>query len=460
MERLDASLVTAAHIKSWTDRDTLLAKVKRYALQGWPEETGESMKPYRKRKDEISVENGCLLWGARVIVPPQLQKEVLDEIHEGHPGMVRMKAFARSYVWWPSLNSDIENKVRSCTMCQQERKLPPAAPIQLWEWLEKPWTRIHIDHAGPFMDKMLLITVDSYSKWIDISVVPSTSTEATLSRLRMLFANHGLPEVVVSDNGSSFTSAEFKEFMSRNGIKHITTAPYHPSSNGQAERAVQTVKAGLRKMKGPLETRVARFLLKYRATPQTTTGLTPAELLMGRKLRTHLNLLYPTKEKQIRQQQERQAQSKGGYKKYCRPFRVGERVLAKNFATGTTCKWLPGVVKSLEGRTMVAVKLEDGRIWRRHIDHIIRSHIVAEDTESDHESDFDPSTMPSIDTDIEQPNDDQQENIREEMQDRNIQDQDNDEDNVQENIPAPVIRETRHSTRTRPPVDRYVPAIK
>ena len=205
----------------------------------------------------------------------------------------------------------------------------------------------------------------------------------------MLFANHGLPEVVVSDNGSSFTSAEFKEFMSRNGIKHIKTAPYHPSSNGQAERAVQTVKAGLRKMKGPLETRVARFLLKYRATPQATTGLTPAELLMGRKLRTHLDLLYPTKEKQIRQQ-ERQAQSKGGNKKYCRPFRVGERVLAKNFATGTTCKWLPGVVKSLEGRTMVAVKLEDGRIWRRHIDHIIRSHIATEDTESDHESDFDP----------------------------------------------------------------------
>ena len=94
MEQLDASLVTAAHIKSWTDRDTLLAKVKRYALQGWPEETGESMKPYRKRKDEIRVENGCLLWGARVIVPPQLQKEVLDEIHEGHLGMVRMKAFA------------------------------------------------------------------------------------------------------------------------------------------------------------------------------------------------------------------------------------------------------------------------------------------------------------------------------------------------------------------------------
>ena len=248
--------------------------------------------------------------------------------------------------------------------------------------------------------------------------------------------------------------------MSRNGIRHITTAPYNPSSNGQAERAVQTVKTGLKKMKGPLQTRLSRFLLKYRATPQTTTGLTPAELLMGRKLRTHLDLLYPTKGKLIRQQQERQAQSRG-YKKHCKSFTVGERVLAKNFATGT--KWVPGVVKNLVGKTMVAVELDDGRIWRHHIDHIIRSHTTTEDTETDSELDFDPLTMPSIGTDDEQRNNDQLDNTREEMQDRNIQVQDNDEDNgqdndedngqdnndkdnVQENAPAPVIWETRNET--------------
>ena len=105
------------------------------------------------------------------------------------------------------------------------------------------------------MGKKLLVAVDSYSKWIDVFVVSSASTEATLESLRVLFANNGIPEVLVSDNGTSFTSVQFKEFVTRNGIKHVTTAPYHPSSNGLAERAVQTVKDGLKKMTVPLQTR-------------------------------------------------------------------------------------------------------------------------------------------------------------------------------------------------------------
>ena len=178
------------------------------------------MKQYKNRKDEVS---GCLLWGARVIVPPQLQKQVLEEIHQAHPGIVQMKAFARCYVWWPSLNADIEKKVQNCTTCQQQRKLPPSIPTQPWEWPQKPWTLVHIDYAGPFIGKMLLVSVDSYSKWIDVFVVSSTSTEATPDSLMKLFANNGLPEVIVSDNGTSFTSIQFKEFVTRNGINHITT---------------------------------------------------------------------------------------------------------------------------------------------------------------------------------------------------------------------------------------------
>ena len=115
---------------------------------------------------------------------------------------------------------------------------------------------------------MLLIIIDAYSKWIKVFIVPSTSSESTISKLRTVFATHSLPEVLVSDNGPAFTSQEFKEFMQRNGIRHVFTPPYHPASNGLAERAVKTVKKGLRKMEGPLETRIPRFLLKYRVMPQ------------------------------------------------------------------------------------------------------------------------------------------------------------------------------------------------
>ena len=220
-------------------------------------------------------------------VPPQFRAEVVEEIHEGHPGIGRMKSFKRSYVWWPRMDTDLENKVKHCVICQRSRKKPPKVPMQ-------PWSRIHVDHAGPVLGKTLLIIVDAYSKWIEVHIVPSTTSSAAIEKLRVTFATHRLPETLVSDNGPTFVSGEFEEFMRRNGIKHLTTAPYHPSSNGLAERAVQTVKEGLKRMTGSLEARLPRFLLKYRVTPQATTGIAPTELLMGRRIRTHLDLLYPT----------------------------------------------------------------------------------------------------------------------------------------------------------------------
>ena len=376
MERLNASLVTAAQIRTWTEKDPTLAKVRKSVLQGWPDgDMDEQMSPYARRREELSVEDGCILWGTRVIVPPQLRSKVVDEIHEGHPGIARMKSFARSYVWWPGLDVDLENKVKQCLMCQRVRKMPPKRPIQTWEWPEKPWTRIHLDHAGPIQGKTVLIIVDAHSKWIDAHIVPSTSSAATISKLRSTFATHGLPEVIVSDNGPAFTSSEFQQFVKANGMRHMTSAPYHPASNGLAERAVQTLKEGVKKMSGPLEVRIARFLFKYRVTPQATTGRAPAELLMGRRLRTHLDLLYPTVQERVRRRQMAQKISSDSHARI-RQFRPGDRVMCRNFAMGPS--WLPGIVSECEGNTMVKVKLDDGRMWRRHVDHIIQSGVVTE----------------------------------------------------------------------------------
>ncbi|KAJ8406871.1 hypothetical protein AAFF_G00291470 [Aldrovandia affinis] len=115
-----------------------------------------------------------------------------------------------------------------------------------------------------------------------------------ISTLRLLFATHGLPDIIVSDNGAFFTSAEFQEFARRNGIRHVTTAPYHPSLNGQAERMVQTTKEALSRITvGDWKTRLARFLLSQHITPNSATGKSPAELLMNRRLTTALDRLHP-----------------------------------------------------------------------------------------------------------------------------------------------------------------------
>ena len=124
-------------------------------------------------------------------------------------------------------------------------------------------------------------------------------------KLCIFFATHGLPEQIVADNGSSFASAEFQKFMEQNRVKHIFTSPYHSSSNGLAERAVQTLKNAVNKLEGPMEVRLTKFLFKYHVTPQTTTGLSPAQLLMGRILRTHLDLLHTDTSQKVIEKQQR-----------------------------------------------------------------------------------------------------------------------------------------------------------
>ena len=174
------------------------------------------------------------------------------------------------------MDRELEEMVQKCDTCQLHNKSPPAAPLHLWEWPEKLWTLIHIDYAGPFLGKMFLVAVDATSMWIETHTMNSTTSTATACKLREIFAEHELPEILISDNGPNFTTEEFETCMRKNGIVHISSAPYHPASNGLAERAVQTVKSGITKTAGDIvDTKLQRLLFDYRRTPQTTTGKSP-----------------------------------------------------------------------------------------------------------------------------------------------------------------------------------------
>ena len=121
---------------------------------------------------------------------------------------------------------------------------------------------------------MFIVVIDAYSKWLEVHLMKSTTSQAIIEKLRDIFAMHGLPITVVSDNGPNFTSHEFQQFLKGNGIKHVTVSPYHPASNGQAERAVRVFKEGIEKLEeGTMRTKLSRFLLTYRITPHTTTGV-------------------------------------------------------------------------------------------------------------------------------------------------------------------------------------------
>ena len=379
MEHLSTTPLSSAQIRLWTDSDRTLSKVRQWVQEGWPEtdsDTSDDLKPYARRKLELSVEGGCVLWGCRVVVPRKGRKSALQMLHEAHPGVARMKSLARGYIWWPGMDREIEDCVKSCTICQTTRKDPPVTPLHPWAYPEKPWTRIHIDYAGPLEGKMFLLIADAHSKWIDAHVTSSATSSSTIELLRRTFATLGLPEVLVSDNATAFTSSEFQEFLKKNGIRHVRTPPYHPASNGQVERVVQTFKEGMKRIKeGSLNTRLCRFLFKYRMTPHSSTGVSPAELMFGRKWRSQLDLLKPSVEEKARQAQDRQRK---GHDAHARPrtFVVGETVYTRNYAQGP--KWLPGTVVEIEGPVLLHVKLRDGRILRRHVDQV-RPRLGVED---------------------------------------------------------------------------------
>ncbi|XP_060094731.1 uncharacterized protein K02A2.6-like, partial [Heteronotia binoei] len=208
--------------------------------RGWPEgNMGEDFKPYKVRREELAAHKGCLLWGSRVVIPPPLQRRVLESLHETHPGIVRMKALARSYVWWPGMDGEIESWVRRCQTCQKSRPEPPSAPATRWESTRKPWSRLHLDFAGPFQGQIFMIIVDAYTKWLEVIPVGSTTSAAAIRALRRVLSTHGIPDTIVSDNGTAFTSADFQAFLQRYLIRHIRSAPFHPATNGQAEEINQ-----------------------------------------------------------------------------------------------------------------------------------------------------------------------------------------------------------------------------
>ena len=306
-------------------------------------------RPYFHRRNELTMEAGCLLWGMRVVIPESCRKDVLKELHASHPGMVKMKSLACVHVWWPKIDKDIEQIVRECESCQSVRNAPPSALLHPWAWPDGPWKRIHVDFAGPFQGSVFMVIVDAHSKWLEVIPMSTTTTEKTLEVLRTMFARYGIPEQHVTDNGPQFTASDFELCMKANGVKHIKTSPYHPSSNGEAERFVQAFKHAPKASKGDpgtLNLKLARFLLVHRNTPSSTTGVSPAELFMKRSLRSRLDLLRPSVKRRV---QGRQADQKRQHdaRSRLRKFDVGQAVLVRNLREGP--KWVRGTIAEQTG---------------------------------------------------------------------------------------------------------------
>lgn len=397
---MDTLPISYTQVELFTRRDVLLSKVLRYTKRGWPGEVSSSLKPFFNRRLELSVENGCLLWGTRVIIPKRLQEEILEDLHQSHPGVSRMKSIARSYFWWPSLDKQIEELASHCTSCQSLRHSPTAAPLHHWSWPLHPWQRIHIDLAGPFQGKMFCIIVDAHSKWPEVFELTTTTSDKIIAICRKLFAAYGLPNQLVSDNGPQFVSHEFETFLKLNGVKHLKSAPYHPATNGEAERFIQTFKKSMKASVHDgltLQHRLQNFLLSYRSTPHATTKQSPAELFLKRSIRTRFDILRPDTAQMVADKQLSQVSN---YKSL-RQFAVGDSVLIRNYSSDRP-KWTRGKVIKRLGPLNYLVKFPDGNTCKRHVDQLL--HCASSDSEVDSNStidmelEFPTSSSSSVDT--------------------------------------------------------------
>ena len=271
-------------IAAGTQADIILKTAFEYTVCGWPrrkEDVKLAARDLYAIRGELSVSDGLLLKGDQVVIPSDLRKEILERIHAGHLGLNKSRERAKGAVWWPQITRDIKDMIARCHFCMERKPSQVKEPLQPSELPQRPFQKVGADlltHKG----NTFLVVRDYFSRYIDVTYLPETNSKTVIAKTKNIFAHHGVPELLISDNGPQFSSREFKQFAKDWNFTHQTTSPHYPQANGAAESAVKAVKDMLK------QEDVFLALLSYRATPIPELGASPAELMFGRKIRTTL----------------------------------------------------------------------------------------------------------------------------------------------------------------------------
>nr|VZI26483.1 unnamed protein product [Spirometra erinaceieuropaei] len=321
--------VTAADIRRATEQDPVLHQAVTYVQTCWlTTALAGDLRQLFLHRASLSVVDSCLMFADRVVIPFSLRPIVLRQFHAAHPGTSRMKSIARSFAYWPGIDCDIDDLFRRCSRCQEAAKMPPRQP-----------------------------------PWPEIAPLNPATASATIAFLRRIFSQHGLPEVLVSDNGSQFTSSTFEDFCRQHNIQHLRSPSYLAQFNGQAERFVDSFKRALLKAReeGTTDEIVQAFLFSYRTTPNPASpgGVSPAKALMGRKLRTTFHTLVPTGA----QPAQTSAVSRN-------MLSIGTPVFVRDYRAGFP-DWIKATVVAHRGSMLFDVDGGDD-IWVRHHNQIRR----------------------------------------------------------------------------------------
>jgi transposase InsO family protein len=378
IEAIKSLPISTEELRRETSECSHLQTVIKFMQTSWPQikkqVSDTEAADYFNLRGELQVVNNCLFLGDRPVIPPKLRKRILEDLHEGHPGASRMQALARQQCFWPGFTDQINAYVQRCNNCAVNAKAPRKEVLHPWPRPSRPWERLHIDFAGPMEGDFFFIIVDAFSNWPEIVRMRSTTAEKTVEALKDVFSRWGPCRTIVSDNGPQFISSTFKDFCKLYAIEHITSAPYHPQSNGRAERFVDIMKTGLKKLEGEGSTdeKLRTFLVNYRRTPSyTLNGQSPFEVMTGRRMPSRIDrLLAPeikkrensSKANQMAQQFDRHHGAKD------HAFSANEPVFYK-LHQGNAWKWHAGTIIKREGAANYQVKVGE-RIIKAHTNQL------------------------------------------------------------------------------------------
>lgn len=282
----------------WRDalaNDPEITKLINAIHMGWSNEYSldDSTSKYKHIFDELSVINGLLYRSTCLVVPSTMRTNILALAHEGHIGMRAMKRRIREQFWWPGLDKHVEHFVRDCLQCSisDKSQVTVPSPVEAVSVPSKPWSKLAIDVIGPLtlsssnIPEYGIVLVDYYTHWPELKFVKTPTTACVVDFLEFLFAREGIPDEIVSDNGSQFTSVEFKNFLSLVDVKHTKTSLYHPRSNGLVERFNRVLKDNIQLSKASnlnCKQELKNLLWAVRTTPNADTNVAPFVLLKGR----------------------------------------------------------------------------------------------------------------------------------------------------------------------------------
>jgi hypothetical protein len=284
-QSLPTSEKRLGEIKELQETDRVCSLVKQYTNHGWPprHDVKGELKLFWQVRDELSVHDELLLRGSRIVIPSKMRGEILRQLHAGHQGINKTGERARQAVWWHRLSTQVEELVSGCPLCVRNRS-NPVEPLRPTELPYYPWHKLAVD-LFDWKGRSYLIVVDYYSKYIETTPISDSASHGVIQHLKAIFARHGLPEQLFSDNGPQFASERFRQFSNDYCFTHVTSSPRYPQGNGEVERAVATIKNLFEKNEDHY-----LALLSYRSTP-LHHGYSPAELLMNRRLRTTVPMM-------------------------------------------------------------------------------------------------------------------------------------------------------------------------